>query len=57
MIEDVAPEESVPQLLASLNGLVVAADHKLRFRHPLLREVAYAGLPVPTTTRIACACC
>ena len=45
MVEDVAPDQSVPQLLAGLNGLVVEADHKLRFRHPLLREVAYAGLP------------
>jgi len=45
MVEDVAPDQSVPQLLAGLNGLVVEADHKLRFRHPLVREVAYAGLP------------
>src|SRR5215204_6480108 len=45
MVEDVAPDQSVPQLLGGLNGLVVEADHKLRFRHPLLREVAYAGLP------------
>src|SRR5829696_2523262 len=45
MVEDVAPDQSVPQLLAGLNGLVVEADHKLRFRHPLLREVAYSGLP------------
>ncbi len=45
MVEDVAPDQSVPELLAGLDGLVVEADHKLRFRHPLLREVAYAGLP------------
>src|SRR5215213_34234 len=45
MVEDVAPDQSVPQLLAGLNGLVVEADHKLRFRHSLVREVAYAGLP------------
>jgi class 3 adenylate cyclase/tetratricopeptide (TPR) repeat protein len=45
MVEDVAPDQSVPQLLTGLNGLVVETDHKLRFRHPLLREVAYAGLP------------
>jgi len=45
MVEDVAPEQSVPQLLADLDGLIVEAGHQLRFRHPLLREVAYAGLP------------
>jgi len=45
MVEDVAPDQSVPQLLTGLNGLVVETDHKLRFRHPVLREVAYAGLP------------
>jgi class 3 adenylate cyclase/tetratricopeptide (TPR) repeat protein len=45
MVEDVAPEQSMPELLAGLEGLIVASDHQLRFRHPLLREVAYAGLP------------
>jgi class 3 adenylate cyclase/tetratricopeptide (TPR) repeat protein len=45
MVEDVAPEQTVPELLARLDGLIVAAGRQLRFRHPLLREVAYAGLP------------
>ena len=45
MVADVAPEQSVPQLLAGLGGLIVEGDRRLRFRHPLLREVAYAGLP------------
>jgi class 3 adenylate cyclase/tetratricopeptide (TPR) repeat protein len=45
MLADVAPERSLPELLAGLEGLIVATDHHLRFRHPLLREVAYAGLP------------
>jgi class 3 adenylate cyclase/tetratricopeptide (TPR) repeat protein len=45
MITDVAPERSGPELLAGLAGLVVSTGHLLRFRHPILREVAYAGLP------------
>ena len=45
MVGDVAPDQPVTQLLAGLEGLIVATDHGLRFRHPLLREVAYAGLP------------
>ena len=45
MVEDVAPEQSLPELLAGLEGLIVTTDHQLRFRHPILREVAYAGLP------------
>ena len=45
MVEDVSPEQSVPHLLARLEGFIVPAEHRLRFRHPLLREVAYAGLP------------
>jgi class 3 adenylate cyclase/tetratricopeptide (TPR) repeat protein len=46
MIGDVVPQQSVSDLVARLDGLIVAAEgHKLRFRHPLLREVAYAGLP------------
>jgi class 3 adenylate cyclase/tetratricopeptide (TPR) repeat protein len=45
MVGDVAPERSVPELLAGLEGIIVATDHRLGFRHPLLREVAYAGLP------------
>jgi tetratricopeptide (TPR) repeat protein len=45
MVGDVAPERSLPELLAGLEGLIVATDHRLRFRDPILREVAYAGLP------------
>ena len=45
MITDVAPERSGTELLAGLAGLIVPTDHQLRFRHPILREVAYAGLP------------
>jgi class 3 adenylate cyclase/tetratricopeptide (TPR) repeat protein len=45
MITDVAPERSGPELLAGLAGLIVPTGHQLRFRHPILREVAYAGLP------------
>jgi tetratricopeptide (TPR) repeat protein len=45
MLADAAAERSLPELLAGLEGLIVATDHHLRFRHPLLREVAYAGLP------------
>jgi tetratricopeptide (TPR) repeat protein len=45
MITDVAPERSGPDLVAGLAGLIVPTGHQLRFRHPILREVAYAGLP------------
>jgi tetratricopeptide (TPR) repeat protein len=45
MITDVAPERSGPDLVAELAGLIVPTGHQLRFRHPILREVAYAGLP------------
>jgi class 3 adenylate cyclase/tetratricopeptide (TPR) repeat protein len=45
MITDVAPESSGTELLAGLSGLIVSTGHQLRFRHPILREVAYAGLP------------
>ena len=46
MLRDVAPEQSGTELLAGLSGLIVPAGHQLlRFRHPILREVAYAGLP------------
>ena len=45
MVGDSAAEQSADQLLAGLENLIVATDGKLRFRHPLLREVAYAGLP------------
>jgi class 3 adenylate cyclase/tetratricopeptide (TPR) repeat protein len=45
MITDVAPEKSGTELLAGLSGLIVSTGHLLRFRHPILREVAYAGLP------------
>ena len=45
MITDVAPERSGTELLAGLSGLIVSTGHLLRFRHPILREVAYAGLP------------
>jgi class 3 adenylate cyclase/tetratricopeptide (TPR) repeat protein len=45
MVADVAPERSINELLAGLQGLIIPGDHRLRFHHPLLREVAYAGLP------------
>jgi class 3 adenylate cyclase/tetratricopeptide (TPR) repeat protein len=45
MLRDAAPEESETELLAGLSGLIVSAGYLLRFRHPILREVAYAGLP------------
>ena len=45
MVADVAPERSLDELLAGLEGLIIPGDPRLRFRHPLLREVAYAGLP------------
>jgi tetratricopeptide (TPR) repeat protein len=45
MFKDVAPERSGTELLAGLSGLIVPSGHQLRFRHPILREVAYAGLP------------
>ena len=45
MFRDVASEESGTELLAGLSGLIVSTGHQLRFRHPILREVAYAGLP------------
>jgi tetratricopeptide (TPR) repeat protein len=45
MFRDVAPERSGTELLAGLSGLLVSTGHQLRFRHPILREVAYAGLP------------
>jgi class 3 adenylate cyclase/tetratricopeptide (TPR) repeat protein len=45
MISDVVSERSGPELLAGLAGLIVPTGHQLRFRHPILREVAYAGLP------------
>jgi class 3 adenylate cyclase/tetratricopeptide (TPR) repeat protein len=45
MAGEQAAEQSADQLLAGLEGLIVAAGGQLRFRHPLLREVAYAGLP------------
>jgi tetratricopeptide (TPR) repeat protein len=45
MFRDVAPETSGTELLAGLSGLIVPTGHQLRFRHPILREVAYAGLP------------
>jgi tetratricopeptide (TPR) repeat protein len=45
MIIDVAPERSGTELLDGLAGLIVSTGHLLRFRHPILREVAYAGLP------------
>jgi class 3 adenylate cyclase/tetratricopeptide (TPR) repeat protein len=44
MFRDVAPETSGTELLAGLSGLIVPTGHQLRFRHPILREVAYAGL-------------
>ncbi len=45
MAGDQAAEQSADQLLAGLEGLIVATNGQLRFRHPILREVAYAGLP------------
>ncbi|HET9778496.1 MAG TPA: adenylate/guanylate cyclase domain-containing protein [Propionibacteriaceae bacterium] len=45
MAGDQAAEQSADELLAGLAGLIVATDGQLRFRHPILREVAYAGLP------------
>jgi predicted ATPase/class 3 adenylate cyclase len=46
MFRDVAPEKSGTELLAGLSGLIISTGHQLlRFRHPILREVAYAGLP------------
>jgi class 3 adenylate cyclase/tetratricopeptide (TPR) repeat protein len=45
MVSDVAPEQSGAELIAGLTGLIVPTGHLLRFRHPILREVAYAGLP------------
>jgi tetratricopeptide (TPR) repeat protein len=45
MVGDIEPESSVPELLAGLSGLIVSTGRQLRFRHPILREVAYAGLP------------
>ncbi len=45
MFNDVAPDRSGRELLAGLSSLIVPTDHQLRFRHPILREVAYAGLP------------
>ena len=39
------PRRSGTELLAGLSGLIVPTGHQLRFRHPILREVAYAGLP------------
>jgi class 3 adenylate cyclase/tetratricopeptide (TPR) repeat protein len=45
MFRDDAPERPGTELLAGLSGLIVSTGHLLRFRHPILREVAYAGLP------------
>jgi tetratricopeptide (TPR) repeat protein len=45
MFRDVAPERSGTELLGGLSNLIVSTGHQLRFRHPILREVAYAGLP------------
>jgi class 3 adenylate cyclase/tetratricopeptide (TPR) repeat protein len=45
MFREVEPERSGTELLAGLSGLIVSTGHLLRFRHPILREVAYAGLP------------
>jgi tetratricopeptide (TPR) repeat protein len=45
MVGDAALAESAHELLSGMDDLIVATDHHLRFRHPLLREVAYAGLP------------
>jgi class 3 adenylate cyclase/tetratricopeptide (TPR) repeat protein len=45
MFRDVAPERSGTELLTGLSNLIVSTGHQLRFRHPILREVAYAGLP------------
>jgi class 3 adenylate cyclase/tetratricopeptide (TPR) repeat protein len=45
MVRDDATEKPGTELLAGLSGLIVSTGHLLRFRHPILREVAYAGLP------------
>jgi class 3 adenylate cyclase/tetratricopeptide (TPR) repeat protein len=45
LFRDVALGRSGTELLAGLSGLIVSTGHQLRFRHPILREVAYAGLP------------
>ncbi len=45
MVGDIEPASSVSELLAGLSGLIVSTGRQLRFRHPILREVAYAGLP------------
>jgi class 3 adenylate cyclase/tetratricopeptide (TPR) repeat protein len=45
MLGDQGHEEPLPSLLARLDGLLVEEESgSLRFRHPMLREVAYAGL-------------
>ena len=45
MLGDQGHEEPLPELLARLDGLLVEERPDwLRFRHPILREVAYAGL-------------
>jgi class 3 adenylate cyclase/tetratricopeptide (TPR) repeat protein len=36
--------EPLPSVLARLDGALVVDGRRLRFRHPLLREAAYAGL-------------
>ena len=40
-----AREVADPNYLPGCQGLIVPTGHQLRFRHPILREVAYAGLP------------
>ena len=43
MLDDA--EESLPAVLSRLDGFLLAdSRRRLRFRHPLLREAAYAGL-------------
>jgi predicted ATPase/class 3 adenylate cyclase len=42
MLED--DEEPLGAMLARLDGALVTDGQRLRFRHPLLREAAYAGL-------------